>query len=126
MSNFKIIDDISNMQIRKDLPNFSSGDTIKVDVKIKDGNKYRIQSFEGIVIQRKGSKITQTVTVRKIFNSIGVERIFQIHSPLIEKITLLKKGRVRRAKIYYLRKLSGKAARIAEDKRQKSVIKSAV
>ncbi len=117
MSNFKIMESISNMQIRKDLPKFSSGDTVRVDSKIKDGNKYRVQSFEGIVIQCKGSKITETVTVRKVFNGISVERIFQVHSPLIETIAVIKKGKVRRARIFYLRKLTGKAARIKEDRR---------
>ena len=117
MSNFKLIEDIAKEQIRKDIPLFSSGDTIRVDSKIKDGAKFRIQSFEGIVIKCKGTNITQNVTVRKTFNGVSVERIFPIHSPLIEKIELLKKGRVRRAKLYYLRKLTGKAARIKEDKR---------
>ncbi len=114
MSNFKIIENIQNKQIRNDIPKFSSGDTIKINSKIKDGNKFRIQSFEGIVIKRTGIKNSQTVTVHKILNGIGVEKIFQIHSPLIEKIELIKRGKVRQSRIYYLKKLSGKAARIKE------------
>ncbi|XHK03825.1 50S ribosomal protein L19 [Spiroplasma endosymbiont of Anurida maritima] len=106
-------------QLKTDLPNFSSGDTIKVDAKIKDGAKFRIQSFEGVVIKRQGSGISQAVLVRKTSNGASVERIFPIHSPLIDKITLIKQGKVRRARIYYMRNRQGKAARIKEIIKQK-------
>lgn len=96
------------------LPEFNSGDTITVHYKIKEGNKERIQMFRGTVIQRKGSGNTETFTVRKMSGNVGVERIFPVASPFIEKIEVNKKGRVRRAKIYYLRGLTGKKARIQE------------
>ena len=96
------------------LPDFKSGDTISVYYKIKEGNKERIQIFKGVVIQRKGSGITETFTVRKMSNNVGVERIFPINSPFIDKIEVNKFGRVRRARIYYLRELTGKKARIKE------------
>ncbi len=95
-------------------PDFKSGDTISVHYKIKEGNKERIQIFKGVVIQRKGSSITETFTVRKMSNNVGVERIFPINSPFIDKIEVNKFGRVRRARIYYLRELTGKKARIKE------------
>jgi large subunit ribosomal protein L19 len=98
----------------KAFPEFKSGDTITVDYKIKEGNKERIQSFRGVVIQRKGTGTTQTFTVRKISNGIGVERIFPLTSPFIDKIELNKAGRVRRARIFYIRELTGKKARIKE------------
>jgi large subunit ribosomal protein L19 len=97
-------------------PNFSSGDTITVHYKIKEGNKERIQQFRGVVLQRKGKGHTETFTVRKMSGNIGVERIFPIASPFIEKIEINKKGKVRRARIFYLRKLTGKKARIKEKK----------
>ena len=97
-----------------DLPNFKSGDNITVYYTIKEGEKQRTQFFKGDVIQRKGSGATETFTIRKISHSIGVERIFPINSPLIEKIEINKKGKVRRARIYYLRELTGKKARIKE------------
>ena len=97
-----------------DLPNFKAGDNITVFYTIKEGDKQRTQFFKGDVIQRKGSGATETFTIRKISHSIGVERIFPINSPLIEKIELNKKGKVRRARIYYLRELTGKKARIKE------------
>ena len=100
--------------VRTDLPNFAAGDTINVHVKIKEGNKERIQQFQGVVLQRRGSAATEMVTVRKISNGVGVERIFPMHSPSIEKIELIKQGKVRRARIFYLRNLAGKAARIQE------------
>ena len=96
------------------IPNFSSGDTLTVYYKIKEGNKERIQFFKGVVIQRRGSGATETFTIRKISHSVGVERIFPINSPLIEKIEMNKKGKVRRARIYYLRGVTGKKARIKE------------
>tara|TARA_B110000444_G_scaffold83077_1_gene78503 strand:- start:1058 stop:1402 length:345 start_codon:yes stop_codon:yes gene_type:complete len=97
-----------------ELPNFKAGDNITVYYTIKEGEKQRTQFFKGDVIQRKGSGATETFTIRKISHSIGVERIFPINSPLIEKIEVNKKGKVRRARIYYLRELTGKKARIKE------------
>jgi large subunit ribosomal protein L19 len=104
------------LTVAKDLPSFKSGDTITVYYTIKEGDKERTQLFKGDVIQRKGSGATETFTIRKISHSIGVERIFPINSPLIEKIEVNKEGRVRRARIYYLRELTGKKARIKEVK----------
>lgn len=101
---------------KKDFPEFKAGDTITVYYKIKEGNKERIQQFRGVVIQRRGSKNTETFTVRKMSGSIGVERIFPIASPFIEKIEINKRGKVRRARIFYLRGLTGKKARIREKK----------
>ena len=104
-------------QLKKDLPEFSSGDTVSIDVRVLEGGKERLQKFEGIVIGRKGSDISATFTVRKISGGIGVERIFPLHSPMISKIAVKKKGKVRRAKLNYMRKLTGaKAIRIAEKK----------
>ena len=104
-------------QLKKDLPEFSSGDTVAIDVRVVEGEKERLQKFEGIVIGRKGSDISATFTVRKISGGIGVERIFPLHSPMISKIAVKKKGKVRRAKLNYMRKLTGaKAIRIAEKK----------
>jgi len=108
------IEQLEKENIRLDLPKFNAGDTVKVHVKIKEGEKERIQAFQGVVVsQRKGSS-KATFTVRKVSYGIGVERIFPMHSPIIDKIEILTRGRVRRAKIYYLRKLRGKAARIKE------------
>ncbi len=104
-------------QLKKDLPEFSSGDTVAIDVRVVEGGKERLQKFEGIVIGRKGSDISATFTVRKISGGIGVERIFPLHSPMVSKIVVKKKGKVRRAKLNYMRKLTGaKAIRIAEKK----------
>ena len=104
-------------QLKKDLPDFSSGDTVSIDVRVLEGGKERLQKFEGIVIGRKGSDISATFTVRKISGGIGVEKIFPLHSPMISKIAVKKKGKVRRAKLNYMRKLTGaKAIRIAEKK----------
>jgi len=102
-------------QLKTDIPEFKAGDTIAVEVKIKEGNRERIQRFQGVVIARKGGGINETFTVRKISNGIGVERIFLMHSPNISKIDRISIGKVRRAKLYYLRKLKGKAARIKQD-----------
>ncbi len=101
-------------QVRNDLPEFIPGDTLAVQVKVIEGDKERIQTFEGIVIQKKGGGIHETFVVRKISNGIGVERIFLKNSPRIAQIEVLKKGRVRRAKLYYLRGRKGKHARVAE------------
>ncbi len=100
----------------RELPNFKSGDTIIVNYKIIEGNKERIQSFRGVVIQKRGTGNGATFTVRKISNGIGVERIFPMNSPYIESIEVVKRGKVRRARIFYLRKLTGKKARIKEKK----------
>jgi large subunit ribosomal protein L19 len=101
---------------KKEFPKFKAGDTITVHYKIKEGNKERIQNFQGVVLQRSGSGATETFTVRKISGNVGVERIFPIASPFIEKIDVNKKGVVRRARIFYLRKLQGKKARIKEER----------
>jgi large subunit ribosomal protein L19 len=100
--------------MKKDLPDFKAGDTVNVHVKIREGAKERIQQYQGVVIQRRGTGGTETVTVRKISNGVGVERVFPIHSPSIEKIELIKRGRVRRARIFYLRERFGKSMRIRE------------
>jgi len=110
-----ILHNITANQMKTDIPSFRPGDTIAVHVKVIEGNKERIQVFSGVCIKRHGNGINSTITVRKISNGVGVERIFPIHSPRIEKIEVLKKGKVRRAKLYYLRNLQGKAARIKED-----------
>ncbi len=100
--------------MRLDLPDFRAGDTVKVHVKIKEGEKERIQLFQGVVISKRRGTTNATFTVRKVSYGVGVERIFQLHSPIIDKIEVVTRGRVRRAKVYYLRKLRGKAARIKE------------
>ncbi|CAN5121153.1 50S ribosomal protein L19 [soil metagenome] len=105
-------------QLREDLPEFRPGDTVRVDVRVREGDKERLQAFEGVVIRRKGGGINETFTVRKVSNGVGVERIFPLHSPVVADIRLLRQGRVRRAKLHYLRELSGKAARIRERQRQ--------
>jgi len=102
------------LSVEKNFPDFGPGDTITVHYKIIEGNKERVQQFRGIVIQRRGSKHTETFTVRKMSGNIGVERIFPIASPFIEKIEVNKRGKVRRARIFYLRKLTGKKAKIKE------------
>jgi large subunit ribosomal protein L19 len=105
---------IEKEQIRFDLPFFKAGDTVKVFVKIKEGEKERIQVFKGVVIRRRKGTTNATFTVRKISYGIGVERIFPLHSPSIDKIEIVTRGRVRRSRLYYLRKLRGRAARIKE------------
>jgi len=100
--------------MRLDLPEFAPGDTVKVHVKIKEGEKERIQVFQGVVISKRKGTTSATFTVRKVSYGVGVERVFPMHSPIIDKIEVVTRGRVRRAKIYYLRKLRGKAARIKE------------
>ncbi len=117
MSKNELLQHVENLTTVKDLPNFKAGDTITVQYKIKEGDKERIQNFQGIVLQRSGSGTTETFTVRKISNNIGVERIFPMASPFIESITINKKGVVRRARIFYLRGLRGKKARIKEARR---------
>ncbi len=103
--------------LRSDIPEFTPGDTVSVHVRVREGSKERIQIFKGDVIQRRGSGLKSTVTVRKLSNGVGVERIFPIHSPTVAKIEVDRRGRVRRAKLYYLRSLTGKAARIRERRR---------
>lgn len=100
--------------LKEDIPEFSPGDTVRVMVRVREGQKERLQAFEGNVIARRGGGMAESFTVRKVSSGIGVERIFPLHSPSIESITVVRRGRVRRAKLYYLRKLSGKAARIKE------------
>jgi len=109
-----ILNVVTANQLRTDLPDFRPGDTIAVHVKVIEGEKERIQVFKGVCIAKKGSGINATFTVRKISNGIGVERIFPMHSPRIEKIEVVRPGKVRRAKLYYLRGRQGKAARIKE------------
>jgi len=109
-----IINQLEKEMMRMDLPRFNAGDTVEVHVKIKEGEKERIQKFQGVVISKRNGTSNATFTVRKISYGVGVERIFPLHSPIIDKIEVVNNGRVRRAKIYYLRKLRGKAARIKE------------
>lgn len=109
-----LIQELTKEQLRSDIPNFRPGDTLKVFVKVIEGSRERIQLFEGVVIKRRGGGISETFTVRKISYGVGVERTFPIHSPKIDRIEVARRGKVRRAKLYYLRKLRGKAARIKE------------
>jgi large subunit ribosomal protein L19 len=117
----QLLDKIANDHLRDDHPEFRAGDTIRVHLLIREGEKERVQVFEGVVLGRSGSGIHETFTVRKISHGIGVERIFPVHSPRIAKIELASIGRVRRAKLYYLRKLSGKRARIRSKRHRKGV-----
>ena len=105
---------VGNSQMRTDIPHFRSGDTVRVHVKIKEGDKHRIQIFEGVLIARKKNGISSTFTVRKVTSGYGVERIFPTHSPIIDKLEVVKSGKVRRARLYYLRGRRGKAARLKE------------
>jgi large subunit ribosomal protein L19 len=98
----------------KDLPPFRAGDTLKVNVRVREGDKERVQAFEGVCIARRGSGVSATFTVRKISNGVGVERIFPTHSPMLADVSVVRRGRVRRAKLFYLRSLTGKASRIKE------------
>lgn len=106
------IGQIEQNSMRMDIPLFKAGDTLKVHVKIREGEKQRIQIFQGFVLRRQGESSRETFTVRKVSAGIGVERTFPLHSPMVDKIELVNRGRVRRAKLYYMRKLRGKAARI--------------
>jgi large subunit ribosomal protein L19 len=108
------LDLVENTQIKDSTPNFQPGDTLRVHVRIKEGNKERLQAFEGICIARKHGGVRETVTVRKVSFGVGVERIFPLHATVIDHIDVLRRGKVRRAKLYYLRDLRGKAARIKE------------
>ncbi|NLY29735.1 MAG: 50S ribosomal protein L19 [Firmicutes bacterium] len=109
-----ILQAIEREQIKTDIPDFRPGDTVRVHVKVVEGERERVQVFEGVVIARSGGGIRETFTVRKVSQGIGVERIFPLHSPRVEKIEVIRRGRVRRAKLYYLRQRVGKAARIKE------------
>jgi len=109
-----VLDAVDAASLRKDIPNFRPGDELKVHVRVIEGNKSRVQIFQGLVIARRGSGIRETFTVRKISYGVGVERVFPVHAPVIEKIELVRKGEVRRSKLYYLRDLRGKAAKIRE------------
>jgi len=102
--------------LRDNVPPFRAGDTLRVNVRVREGDKERLQAFEGVCIAKRGSGVSATFTVRKISNGIGVERIFPVHSPMISDINVVRRGRVRRAKLYYLRHLTGKATRIKEKK----------
>lgn len=109
-----IVKDLEKQYLDKELPELNPGDTVKVFVRIVEGNKERTQAFEGIIIKKRGSGVGKTITVRKTFQGVGVERVFPVYSPRIEKISVLRRGDVRRAKLYYLRERSGKATRIKE------------
>ena len=113
-----IVDRIGMEQMRKDIPLFKAGDTLKVHVRITEGDKQRIQLFQGVCIARHNKGVGSSFMVRKVSNGVGVERVFPLHAPTVEKIEVLTVGRVRRAKLYYLRKLQGKAARIRELRRR--------
>ena len=110
----KIIDAIENEQMQKDIPEFAPGDTITVQVKVKEGDRERLQAFEGVVIAKRNRGLNSSFTVRKISHGEGVERVFQTYSPLVDSVTVKRRGDVRRAKLYYLRSRTGKAARIKE------------
>lgn len=110
----KVIESIEKEYMKADVPQFNVGDTVKVFVKVVEGNRERLQAFEGIVIARKNGGVRETFTVRRVSFGIGIERTFQLHSPRVDRVELVRHGKVRRAKLYYLRDLSGKAAKIKE------------
>jgi large subunit ribosomal protein L19 len=110
----KTLDSVDAASLKSDVPDFRAGDTVKVHVKVVEGNKTRVQVFQGVVIARSGAGINETFTVRKVSYGVGVERIFPVHTPIVEKIEVVSRGDVRRAKLYYLRDLRGKAAKIRE------------
>jgi len=112
--NTNLVNEVTASQLRNDLPEFSSGDEIRVSVRIIEGSKSRIQNFQGVVIMRRGGGIGETFTIRKMSSGVGVERTFPLHSPVIASIAVIRRGKVRRNKITYIRKLSGKSARIKE------------
>jgi large subunit ribosomal protein L19 len=109
-----LMNSVDNSQLREDLPGFRPGDTVRVHVKIQEGDKFRIQVFEGVVLVRRRHGISSTFTVRKVSSGYGVERIFPLHSPVIQKLEVVKRGKVRRARLYFLRERRGKAARLKE------------
>ena len=110
----ELMDAVSREGMRTDMPKFDAGDTVKVFVRVREGEKERLQAFEGVVIARRGGGLGETFTVRKVSAGVGVERVFPLHGPMYSTIEVVRRGRVRRAKLYYLRNLSGKAARIKE------------
>ena len=110
----KIIEAIDQESLKQSIPEFSVGDTVRVDVKIREGDRERIQVFEGTVTAKKGSGVAETFTVRRLSYGVGVERVFPVHSPIVAKIELVRRGKVRRAKLYYLRDRVGKAAKVKE------------
>lgn len=110
----KMLATIEREGLREDIPEFAPGDTVRVQVRVREGEKERLQAFEGVCIGRRGGGMSETFTLRKVSSGVGVERIFPLHSPSLARIDVVRRGRVRRAKLYYLRKLSGKAARIRE------------
>ena len=112
--NHPLVQAVENAQLKSDLPAFAPGDTVVVSVKVKEGNRERLQAYEGVVIAKKNRGLNSSFTVRKISSGVGVERVFQTHSPIVAKIEVKRRGDVRRAKLYYLRGLTGKAARIRE------------
>ncbi len=112
--NLNLVNEITKSQLKTDIPEFRSGSTVRVHVKIKEGDKSRIQVFEGVVIERSGGGVAETFTVRKLSNGVGVERKFPLHSPIIDKIEVVRHGKVRRNKLFYLRGRSGKSARLKE------------
>lgn len=111
-----LLEEVKKHQLRVGIPDFAPGDTLRVNVRVREGEKERIQAFEGVCIARKGGGVSETFTVRKVSSGIGVERIFPVHSPSLESINVVRRGHVRRAKLYYLRALRGKASRIREKK----------
>lgn len=115
-----VIQEIEAAQKKADVPQFRGGDTLRVHVKVVEGGKERIQVFEGVALSRRGEGIRDTVTVRKISNGIGVERTFLVHSPRIDRIEVMRRAKVRRAKLYYLRSRVGKAARLKEDRSERA------
>ena len=112
-----LIEEIAAEHLRVNIPEFSVGDTVKVSVKVREGDRERIQVFEGIVIKRRGGGIQESYTVRRISHGIGVERVFAVHSPMVDKIEVSRRGRVRRSRLYYLRERVGRAARVKEARR---------
>ncbi len=110
-----VLHEIEKQQLRSDIPDVSPGDTVRVLVRVREGDKERIQPFEGVCIARRGGGLRETVTIRKVSGGVGVERIFPLHSPSIAELKIIRRGKVRRAKLYYLRGLRGKKARIKED-----------
>ena len=114
MGKARFLEDLARENLKADIPAFAPGDTVRVMVRVREGEKERLQAFEGICIARRGGGVNETFTVRKISAGVGVERIFPLHAPSIAEIGLMRKGRVRRAKLYFLRRLAGKAARIRE------------
>ena len=111
-----LINEIENNQLKTDLPELNSGDSVKVNVKVSEGNRERIQTFEGVIISINGVGISKNITVRKLSFGVGVERIFPVHAPIVESIEIQRKGKVRRSKLYYLRDRIGKSAKIKEDR----------